>query len=75
MKNQKVIRLLCVLCWLGVATSGFLTGYMFYLARQFPEVDAFARNTYLAGALALLWLIAAAHFTAQARAGRKNGKK
>lgn len=63
MKNQKVSRLLCLLCWLGVVTSGFLTGYMVHLARQFPEVEAFARNAYLAGALALLWLAVAVYFT------------
>ena len=75
MKNQKVSRLLCVLCWLGVATSGFLTGYMLHLARQFPEAEAFARNTYLAGVLTLLWLAAAAYFTARARTERKNKNK
>lgn len=67
MKHQKVSRLLCVLCWLGVATSGFLTAYMIYLARQFPEVGGFARNAYLAGALALLWLAVAVYFTVRGR--------
>lgn len=72
MKNQKVSRLLCLLCWLGVATAGFLTGYMLHLARRFPEVEAFARNTYLAGALALLWLAVAVYFTVH---GRRNKEK
>lgn len=71
MKNQKVSRLLCVLCWLGVAMSGFLTGYMLRLTRQFPEVGTFARNAYLAGALALLWLAVAVYFTVRARKDKK----
>lgn len=75
MNHQKVRRLLCVLCWLGVAMSGFLTGYMLHLTRQFPEVEAFARNAYLAGALALLWLAAAAWFTLRGRSERKNERK
>ena len=72
MNDRKISCLLCVLCWLGVAMSGFLTGYMFHLTLQFPEVEAFARNAYLAGALALLWLAAAAYFTVRAR--RDHGK-
>ena len=72
MKNQKVSRLLCLLCWLGVATAVFLTAYMIYLARRFPEVGGFARNAYLAGALALLWLAVAVYFTVRER--RNKGK-
>ena len=72
MKNQKVSRLLCVLCWLGVAMTGFLTGFMIHLARQFPEVEAFARNAYLAGVLALLWLAVAVFFTLRER--KNSGK-
>ena len=75
MNHRKVKLLLCVLCWLGVATSGFLTGFMIHLTRQFPEVTAFARNARLAGALALLWFAAAAYFTVRARAERKNRGK
>ena len=71
MNDPKVGRLLCVLCWLGVAMSGFLTGCMFHLTRQFPEVEAFARNTYLAGALALLWLAVAVYFTLRERKNKR----
>ena len=67
MNNPKVGRLFCVLCWLGVAMSGFLTGYMIHFARSFPEVEAFTRNAYLAGALALVWIAAAVYFTLRTR--------
>ena len=70
MKNLRPDRLLCVLCWLGVAMSGILTGYMFHFTREFPEVESFARNAWLAGALMLLWLAAAAYFTARERKNR-----
>ena len=63
MNDRKTRRLICVLCWLGVAMAGFLTGFMIHLARQFPEVEAFSKNVYLAGALALLWLAVAVYFT------------
>ena len=71
MKNRRASRLFCVLCWLGVAMSGFLMGYMFHLTRQFPEVEAFARNVYLAGALALLWLAVAVYFTLRGRSNKE----
>ena len=71
MNNRKTRRLLCVLCWLGVAMAGFLTGFMIHLARQFPEVEAFARNAYLAGGLALVWLAASVYFTLRARKNRE----
>ena len=67
MKNLKPGRLVCVLCWLGVAMTGFLTGFMFHLTREFPEVEAFVRNAYLAGALALMWLAIALYFTLRER--------
>ena len=67
MKNLKPSRMLCVLCWLGVVISGVLTGYMIHFARQFPEVEKFAQNMYLAGALLLLWLSAALYFTLRER--------
>ena len=63
MKHQKPGRLLCVLCWLGVAMCGVLAGYMLHFTRLFPEVEDFARNTYLALALTLVWLVAAVYFT------------
>ena len=71
MNDPKVGRLLCVLCWLGVAMCGFLTGYMLYFMRQFPEVESFARNAGLAGALTLLWIAAAVYFTVRARTQKK----
>ena len=72
MKHPKPGRLLCVLCWLGAAMCGVLTGYMIHFTRMFPEVDDFARNAYLALALTLLWLGAAVYFT---RRERKNKEK
>ena len=70
MKNLKPDRLLCVLCWFGVAISGILTGYMIHFTRQFPEVKKFSQNTYLAGVLMLLWLAAALYFTLRERKNR-----
>lgn len=75
MKNPKASLIFCVLCWSGAVISGILTGYMFHFTRQFPGVEAFARNACLAGALSLLWLAAAAYFTLRARAERKEKKK
>ena len=72
MNDRKTRRLICVLCWLGVAMAGFLTGFMIHLARQFPEVEAFSKNVYLAGALALVWLGVALYFTLRER--KNHGK-
>lgn len=75
MRNPKASLILCVLCWSGVVISGLLTGFMLHFTRQFPEVEAFARNAWLAGGLTLLWLAAAAYFTSRARSERKNREK
>ena len=71
MKNQKSGLLFCILCWLGVAMSGVLTGYMLYFALQFPEVGDFTQNVYLSGALMLLWIAAAVSFTVRERKNKK----
>lgn len=72
MRNPKQELVFCVLCWSGAVISGILTGYMLHFTRQYPEVETFARNTYLAGALALLWIAAALYFTLR---GRKDKRK
>ena len=75
MKDQKVSRLLCVLCWLCAAMCGVWTGYMIHFTRQFPEIESFVRSAWRAGGLTLVWIAAAVWFTVNARRGRKDKKK
>ena len=65
--KPKFNKVLCIACWLGTMLCVFLMGYLFYMARKYPEMDVFTRYVWLVGALALLWCAAAVWFTVQAR--------
>ncbi|MBQ9460065.1 MAG: hypothetical protein IJU66_09070 [Oscillospiraceae bacterium] len=73
-QNPKARKLFGVFCWLGVAISGFLTGYMLHLAKNYPEIESFTRNTRIAGVLLMVWLAAAVYFTVRAWMDKKGGK-
>lgn len=70
--NPKIDRLFAAFCWLGTLVVALLALYMLHMAQRFPEIEVFARNTRIVGALLLLWLAIAAYFTVRAR---RNGKK
>ncbi len=75
MKEQKISRLFAAFCWLGVAISGGLSGYMLHLMRKYPGIESFARNTRIALALLAVWLVASAYFTVRAQREKKEKKK
>ncbi|MBE7004086.1 MAG: hypothetical protein E7425_07350 [Ruminococcaceae bacterium] len=65
-QNLKINRLFSIFCWLGTAISGILMGYMLHMAREYPQVDDFTRNTRIAGVLLLIWLAVSVFFTVRA---------
>lgn len=73
--NLRFLKLLSIFCWMSTTIAAFLTGYMVKMARNFPEVTVFTRNSRLAGALLLLWLAVSVFFTVRWLMGRKDRDK
>ena len=74
MRNPKHNKILAVFCWFSTALCAFLTLYLLYMARKYPEMHTFTQFFRLVGVLALLWLAAAVWFTVIVRSDKRDKK-